>query len=98
MSIQLPIPQIDPTLYMLLIEVLRRAVDGTVPPLFVDYTNQRVIFNGTTISASPANVEVAAGDLKIVTAGKGLILSNQGGTRFYRLTVDNDGSLLVDPL
>ena len=98
MSINLGVPPVSYDLSILLHEFLRRAIDGTVPPLFVDYVNQRVIFNGTTISAAPAKVEVASGDIKVVSAGSGLILNNLGGTRYYRLTVDNDGALLCDPL
>ena len=44
----------DTALYRLLQDLLRRAVDGTVAPLFVDYTNQRIGVRTTTPAASAA--------------------------------------------
>ena len=82
-----------------LLEIVRRAIDGTVPPLVVDQTNQRVLIGTTSATTSSiGKVEVKGGDLKIVDAGNGLILSNRAGTAYYRLVVDNDGALSVDPL
>lgn len=99
MSIKIPTPlKADPALYQFLLEILRRAVDGTVVPLFVDYSNNRIIIGGVSASASPATIEVAQGDIKVVSAGSGIILSNRGGTQYYRLVVENDGALSVDPL
>lgn len=79
-------------------EILRRGVDGTVVPLFVDSVNQRVIIGSTAVSASPAKVEVNGGDLKIVDAGSGVIISNRAGTKYYRIIMENDGALAADPL
>lgn len=79
-------------------DFVRRAIDGTTIPLFVDYTNNRVIIGGIESSSSPATFEIATGDIKVVTAGKGIILSSRDGTKYYRLVVDNDGALSVDQL
>ena len=99
MSLQLSIPQgLDPSLTILLLKILSKAIDGSVVPVFVDYTNQRVIIGGTSISAAPAKFEIVSGDLKIVTAGSGVIIPNRAGTQFYRLIMENDGTLSVDPL
>ena len=71
-----------------LLEVQRRAVDGTVVPLFVDYVNQRVLIGSSAVSASPAKVEITSGDLKIITAGRGVILPAAGGSgNYYRVEV-----------
>lgn len=61
-------------------EVLRRSVDGTVVPLFVDYTNQRVIIGGTASLTNNSVFQVQSGDAEITTAGKGLILRDDGGS------------------
>lgn len=79
-------------------EILRRGVDGTVVPLFVDSINQRVIIGNTQASASPASLEIHNGDAKVVTAGSGLILSNRSGTKFYRVIMEDDGAIAADPL
>lgn len=81
-----------------ILELQRRAVDGTVVPLFVDSTNQRVVIGGTSVSASPAKFEIASGDIKVVAAGSGIILSNRSGTAYYRILVDDDGAIAADPL
>ena len=94
----LALPNDPKYLLPILVELLRRAVDGTVPPLFVDYDNQRIIFGGTTISASPATVEIATGDIKIVSSGSGIILPNRAGTLYYRLLMENDGAIAADPI
>lgn len=81
-----------------ILEILRRGVDGTVVPLFVDYKNQRVIIGGTSVSASPATLEIKTGDVKVVAAGSGVILSNRAGTQFFRVLIENDGAISADPL
>ena len=81
-----------------ILEIMRRGVDGTVVPLFVDYENQRVVIGGTAVSASPAKFEVASGDIKVAAAGSGLILSNRSGTQFYRIVMEDDGAIAADPL
>lgn len=95
--ISLPVPQTVDYLLNLMQEILRRAVDGTVKPLFVDYTNQRVLIGETTASASPASLEVAGGNAKIVSGGKGIILPNSGATRYYLLSItevtNDDGTI-----
>ena len=81
-----------------ILELQRRAVDGTVVPLFVDYTNQRIVIGGISVSASPAKVEIVAGDLKIVTAGSGVIIPNRSGTAYYRIIMEDDGAIAADPI
>lgn len=81
-----------------MLEILRRAIDGTVPPLFVDSTNQRVIIGGTSASASPAKQEVTGGDIKVVDAGSGIIIANRSGTQYYRIVMEDDGRISADPL
>lgn len=98
MPIKISLPSSAEDILPILQELLRRAVDGTVVPLFVDDVNGRVLIGTTTASTSPAKVEISGGDLKINTAGYGVQLSNRSGTKFYRLVVDDDGALAVDPL
>ena len=50
-------------------QILRRAVDGTVVPLFVDYTNQRVIIGATATDGNNSTVQVQVGDIEVTTAG-----------------------------
>lgn len=79
-------------------EILRRGVDGTVVPLFIDSINQRVIIGATEISAAPAKIEVNGGDLKIVDAGSGVIIPSRNGSTYYRLIMENDGAISADPI
>ena len=44
------------------------------------------------------SVNVTSGDIKIVTAGNGLILPNRAGTKYYRIVMENDGAISADPL
>lgn len=72
-------------------EMLRRAVDGTIKPLFVDYTNQRVIIGGTSSAGQNAPLQVQSGDIEITTAGKGLILKDANGSgKTCRITATYD--------
>lgn len=99
MSINIGIPLLkDASLYDLLREILRRAVDGTRKPFLVDDANQRILIGGTAASASPAKVEVTGGDVKIITPGYGIIIPNRAGTAYYRLIMENDGAISADPL
>jgi len=79
-------------------EIQRKAVDGTIVPLFVDYQNSRVIIGSTSISSSPAKMEVSGGDLKVVTTGYGVIVPNRSGTQYYRIMVEDDGAISANPL
>lgn len=82
MPINIGIPRTLPgPLYKLILEILRRAVDGTTSP---------ISFNGT--------VTITGGDLKIVTAGKGIIIPNRSGTQYYRLIMEDNGAISADPL
>lgn len=79
------LPQLqDSGLYQLLRTILRKALDCTVTPLFVDYKNQRVLI-GTTVAStsSPGKVGVSGGDVEIMDADKGLIMKTTDGTRFF---------------
>ena len=99
MSLSVGIPNLEDTgLYQVLSKIITKAIDGTRSPLFVDEVNTRVIVGAIAASASPARCEVVGGDVKVVTAGYGVIVSNRGGTRFYRLIVENDGAISADPL
>lgn len=76
-------------------DVVRRAIDGTVVPLVVDYTNQRVLIGATAASTSnPGKMEVT-GDLKIIGASSGVVQVSSSG-KIWRLTIDEvtgeDGS------
>lgn len=51
----------------------------------------------STTQMNVANtINITNGDLKIVTAGRGIILPNRAGTAYYRLMVENDGSISID--
>ncbi len=80
-------------------EIIRRSVDGTVPPVVVDVANQRILIGASAATTSNiGKVEITGGDLKIVSGGYGVLIPNRAGTRHYRLIVDADGALSVDPL
>lgn len=80
-------------------EIIRRAVDGTVVPLFVDTANQRILVGASEASTSNiGKVEITGGDLKVISSGYGVILPNRAGTAYYRLIIDNDGAIAADPL
>lgn len=99
MSLGVGVPNLKDTgLYEVLRKITQKAVDGTRSPLFVDEVNTRVIVGAVAASTAAARFEVVGGDAKVVTAGYGIILSNRGGTKYYRLIVENDGTLAVDPL
>ena len=102
MPLPLTIPlNVDQSLYALFQEILRRSVDGTVVPIFIDYSNQRVLIGA--ISASSANqgkVEVT-GDIKIIgNATNGLLMSAASGN-LWRMTIEEatgeDGSTYAIP-
>lgn len=42
------------------------------------------------------SINITNGDLKIVTAGRGVILPNRAGTANYRLLIENDGALSIE--
>jgi hypothetical protein len=80
-------------------EIVRRSVDGTVPPIIVDVANQRILIGASTATTTNiGKVEITGGDLKIVSGGYGLIIPNRAGTAYYRLVIDNDGAISADPL
>jgi len=43
-------------------------------------------------------VNVTSGDIKIATAGNGLILTTRDGLHTYRILMDNDGAIAADQL
>lgn len=89
----------DSALYQLLVDVLRKAVDGTRRPLFVDEINQRVLVGAIGPSASNiGKVEVTGGDVKVVTTGYGVVIPNRSGTAYYRLIMEDNGAISADPL
>jgi len=91
-SIALP-SRIDDALSAL-IELVRRAIDGTVVPLVVDTSNQRVLIGTTTAATSLTNGKLEIkGDIRIQDGGNGIIVPTPDGTKLYRITVDNDGRL-----
>lgn len=79
-------------------EIVRRAVDGTVSPLFVDESNQRVLIGAVAVSGSNVGkLEVTGGDIKVVDNAKGIVLNDANGTA-YRLYMDTDGAIRADKL
>lgn len=51
----------------------------------------------STTQMNVANtINITNGDLKIVTAGRGIILPNRSGTAYYRIVVEDDGVLSLD--
>lgn len=93
MSLPLTIPG-DPKLILPGIEeIIRRAVDGTIVPLYVDYQNQRVIIGSIRSKASDSKVQIHNGDLEIIDWTKGVILPDKNGTgRTARLQLSWDVS------
>ncbi len=50
----------------------------------------------STVQMNVANtINITNGDLKIVTAGRGIILPTLDGTAYYRLVIDNDGAMAL---
>jgi len=90
--IRTPLPQgLDPNLYQILLVILQKAIDGTVVPIFVDTPNQRIIIGGVSSLGSNAPLQVQSGDIEITTAGKGIIIKDDGGTTHTaRLTFTYD--------
>ena len=77
----------------LLSDMLRRSIDGTVVPLFVDSTNQRVIVGSTVSSGNNSLIQVNGGDIETITAGKGIIIKDDGGSgHSVRVTATWDAS------
>lgn len=110
LPVSLPEGDDDPTVQRVLeiitpvlAEIVRRAVDGTVPSIFTDYINQRVIIGASAIStANPGKIEIT-GDAKVLGSGNGLILPCRNGTSFARITLENPDShgnivISADPL
>lgn len=95
--ISLPTPLTQDFLIQVIQEILRRAVDGTNVPLFVDYNNQRVIIGSTSASAAPAKFEVSGGSVKVVTQGQGFIVRADNSANFYMIGVtevtNDDGTV-----
>lgn len=52
--------------------------------------------DGTTQMNVANTINITNGDLKIVTAGRGVILPNRAGTAYYRLLIENDGAISVE--
>lgn len=77
-------------------EILRRGVDGTVVPLFVDAINQRIIVGATAASSNPAKAEISGGDIKVVDGGSGVIIPTRSGNSYYRLLMEEDGTISAD--
>lgn len=75
LPIQLNFTDIQATL----LDILKRAVDGTVVPVFVDYTNQRVIIGATVSAGSGAKLQVN-GDIEIIGSSNGFIVSDENGS------------------
>ena len=78
-----------------LAELVRRAVDGTVPPMFVDYENQRVLIRSTTASAATSQFEIALA-LLVSTGGNVTALGTQqyNSTANFRSAVNVSGNTL----
>ena len=101
MPLPLTIPlNVDQSLYALFQEILRRAADGTVVPLFIDYSNQRVLIGAVTASsANPGKLEVT-GDIRIITSTNGILMSAASGN-LWRMTIEEavgeDGSTYASP-
>lgn len=57
-----------------LADAIRRAIDGTVPPLFVDYTNKRVLIGSTTASGT-ATLQVF-GNIAVIASGSGYVFAD----------------------
>lgn len=53
-------------------------------------------------SINPANISVTVnitnGDIKVVTAGYGLVVPNRSGTQYYRILMEDNGAISADPL
>lgn len=76
-----------------LLEVGRRAVDGTVVPLFVDYTNNRVLIGATVASTSNIGKVEITGDVRVLGTANGIILPDAGGTtKLCRMRVVYDST------
>ena len=81
-------------------EIQRRGIDGTVVPVFVDYTNQRVLIGATAASTTqPGKLEVN-GDVKVTDSAKGLVLVATSGN-IWRMTLSeitgDDGATYATP-
>lgn len=86
-----------------LTELMRRAIDGTVLPIFVDITNQVVIIGASSKSSAPSGKLEVTGDVKVLGAGNGLILPCRNGLKFGRVILENpdaNGNIVIscDPL
>lgn len=92
--IRTPLPQgLDPNLYQILLYILQKSVDGTVPPFFVDTTNQRILIGATAASASNQGKMEITGDFKIIGTANGIILPDAGGTtHLCRMRVQYDSA------
>lgn len=77
-------------------ELMRRAVDGTINPFFVDTVNKRIIIGGTSSMGNGSPLQVQSGDIEVTTAGNGFVVPNRAGTHRYRILIENDGALTVD--
>lgn len=93
-SSNLPEENLYAVLMQCLTEIQRRAVDGTVSPLFVDYTNNRVLIGTTTASGS--NQFQVLGSITIggtVTASSGKYTGNVTASAFFGNSGNYSGNI-----
>ena len=74
-----------------LIDLVRRSIDGTVSPLFVDYENFKVIIRETTASAASSVLEIALWG-RITTAGVTTLLSTANFNSAINITGTTNSS------
>ena len=79
-GVQLPIKADNNSLSSAVLDIRRRAIDGTVVPLFIDYANQRVIVGAIATANSNAKVQVNGGDIEVIGSTNGIILTDSGGS------------------
>lgn len=84
-------------------EIIRRANDGTITPMLIDYINQRIIVGSTTATAASTSKLLVDGDVSVIGTASGIILPCPNGTNFARIVVENPDSngnivMRVDPL
>lgn len=99
MSIQASVPSdLEYDLYQLLYKILQKAVDGTIVPLFVDNSNQRVLV-GAIVSAGNNSKFQVTGDIEVIGTTNGLIFPDKNGSgKFGRVSAlrDANGNWTLD--